>query len=205
MTQFAAGRPAAFLDRDGTITVEKGYVTRPEDVELIAGAARAIRSLNRAGILAVVVSNQSGVGRGLMTEDDLARVHAELERLLALEGARLDAAYYCPEPPPDAPDRGVTSGPACRKPQTGMIDRALRELTIDPEASCVVGDSWTDVELARRAGVPGVLVMTGKGVESLSVVRDRGIPLAYSASDLEDAVRWIVARAARPHGDGGAG
>jgi len=188
-----AGRPAVFLDRDGTITVERGHVTRPEDLALIEGAAGAVRALNDAGVLAVVVSNQSGVARGLMTEADLETIHGELERLLREQGgARLDAAYYCPNYAEGADER-YTKDLACRKPETGMIERAVRERRIDLPASYVVGDSLTDVELAQRAGIPGVLVMTGKGEAELAVAKGRGLRVAHSAPDLAAAVRWILA------------
>lgn len=187
-----AGRPAVFLDRDGTITVERGYVTRPEDLALIDGAADAIRALNEAGVLAVVVSNQSGVARGLMSEEDLDRVHGGLERLLLEGGARLDAAYYCPNYPEGADER-YTKDLSCRKPATGMIERAVRERGIDLSASYVVGDSSTDVELSQRAGIPGVLVMTGKGAAELAVAKARGIRVAHAAPDLALAVRWVLA------------
>ncbi len=181
-----------FLDRDGTITVERGYVTRPEDLALIVGAADAIRSLNEAGVLAVVVSNQSGVGRGLMSEEDLGRVHRELERLLLERGARLDAAYYCPNYSEGADERYATDL-SCRKPATGMIERAVREKGIDLSASYVVGDSSTDVELAERAGIPGVLVMTGKGAADLAVAKAHRLRVAHAAPDLASAVRWVLA------------
>jgi D-glycero-D-manno-heptose 1,7-bisphosphate phosphatase len=187
-----AGRPAVFLDRDGTITVERGHVTRPEDLTLIEGAGDAIRALNDAGILAVVVSNQSGVARGLMSEEDLDRVHRELERLLLEEGARLDAAYYCPNYAGGADER-YTKDLSCRKPATGMIERAVRERGIDLPASYVVGDSSTDVELSQRAGIPGVLVMTGKGAAELTIAQARGLRVAHAAPDLASAVRWVLA------------
>jgi D-glycero-D-manno-heptose 1,7-bisphosphate phosphatase len=186
-----SGRAAAFLDRDGTITVERGHVVSPDELELVEGAAAAIRALNEAGMLAVVVSNQSGVARGLMTEDDLARIHERLEVLLAAEGARLDGAYYCPNFADGTVER-YTHDTSCRKPEIGMLTRAARDLGIDLEASAVVGDQVTDVELAHRAGIPGVLVMTGKGARADERASERGIPIAYRAADLGDAVRWLL-------------
>lgn len=187
-----AGRPAVFLDRDGTITAGRGYVTRPEDLALIDGAAGAIRALNVAGVLAVVVSNQSGVARGLMSEEDLGRVHAELERLLLELNARLDAAYYCPNYARGTDER-YTKDVSCRKPEAGMVERAVLELGIDLPASYVVGDAATDVELAQNVGIPGVLVMTGKGAAELAVARARGLRVAHAAPDLASAVRWVLA------------
>lgn len=188
-----SGRPAAFLDRDGTITVERGYIRRPEDLELIPGAAGAVRSLNERGILVIVVSNQAGVARGLMTESDLAAVHEALEGLLEASGAKLDGAYYCPNFADGSVER-YTRDTSCRKPETGMVDAACRDHAIDLASSVVVGDQSTDLELAHRVGVPGVLVMTGKGERTLRESRERRLPIAYRARDLSDAVAWIEAR-----------
>jgi D,D-heptose 1,7-bisphosphate phosphatase len=186
-------RPAAFLDRDGTITVERGYLRRPDDVELIPGAADAVRSLGQAGFLAVVVSNQSGVARGLMTEEDVALVHEKLESLLAIEGARLDGAYYCPNFA-EGTDERYTRDVSCRKPAPGLIERAVRDLGIDLPSSVMVGDQVSDIELASGVGIPGVLVLTGKGREALATARERGLPVAHSASDLREAAAWIIGR-----------
>lgn len=193
-------RPAAFLDRDGTINVERGYVTRPSDLVLIDGAAAAIRALNDRGVLAVVVSNQSGVARGLMTEEDLARVHEQLEDLLLAGGARLDGAYYCPNFAAGTVER-YTRDTGCRKPARGMIDRAVRELAIDLGSSAIVGDHATDMELANAVGIPGVLVETGRGRATLEGAARRGIEIAHAAPDLAAAVEWILAvRVKRPVG-----
>jgi len=186
-----SGRAAAFLDRDGTITSERGYVTRPEDVALIDGAAAAIRELNEAGILAVIVSNQSGVARGLMSEEDMAAVHAATESLLAAEGAQLSGAYYCPNHPNGTLER-YTRDATCRKPALGMLELAIRDLDIDVAQSTMVGDQVTDVEFADRAGIPAVLVMTGKGAAHLELARERGLSVAAQVSDLGAAVRWII-------------
>ena len=184
-------RPAAFLDRDGTITSERGYVTRPEDVALIEGAAAAIRELNEAGILAVIISNQSGVARGLMSEEDMAAVHAATESLLSAEGARLSGAYYCPNHPDGTVER-YTRDASCRKPDQGMLELAVRDLDIDIAQATMVGDQVTDVEFANRAGIPAVLVMTGKGASHRELAREHGLRVAAHVSDLGAAVRWIL-------------
>ena len=194
-------RPAAFLDRDGTINVERGYITRPHDLVLIEGAAAAIRALNDRDVLVVVVSNQSGVARGLMTEEDLARVHERLEDLLLAGGARLDGAYYCPNFVGGTVER-YTRDTGCRKPATGMIDRAVDDLSIDLRSSVMVGDDATDIELANAVGVPGVLVETGKGRATLQGAAALGIEIARRAPDLAAAVEWILAeRLGRRTGD----
>ncbi len=184
------GRAAAFLDRDGTITSERGYVTRPEDVVLIDGAADAIRELNEAGVLVVIVSNQSGVARGLMSEEDMAAVHAATESLLSARGAVLDGAYYCPNHPDGTIER-YTRDASSRKPATGMLERAVSDLDIDLTQSTMVGDQITDVGFANRAGIPAVLVMTGKGAAHLQLSRERGLSVAAAVPDLGAAVRWI--------------
>jgi D-glycero-D-manno-heptose 1,7-bisphosphate phosphatase len=186
-----AKRPAAFLDRDGTITVERGYVTRPEDIELLPGAAAAIRRLNEAGVLVVIISNQSGVARGLMTEEDMAAVHSATESLLAESGARLDGAYYCPNHPDGKVER-YTRDASCRKPATGMLEQAVLDLEIDLSESTMVGDQLTDVGLANRAGIPAVLVMTGKGAAQLAEAHERGLRVAVEVEDLAAAVTWIL-------------
>jgi histidinol-phosphate phosphatase family protein len=163
-------RPALFLDRDGTINREVRYVTRPEQLELLSGAARAIRRLNQAGVLAVVVTNQSAVARGLCTLAELARVHERLRKLLAAEGASLDGLYFCPHHP-DAGEEGSPFRVACRcrKPGPGLIEAAVRELPIDLTRSAIVGDAERDMGLAANAGVPGYLLGAGK-VETTGMV-----------------------------------
>jgi D-glycero-D-manno-heptose 1,7-bisphosphate phosphatase len=190
----SGGRSAVFLDRDGTITAERGYVTRPVDLELIPGAAEAVGALNEAGFLVVLVSNQSGVARGLMDEEDLASVHEALVRLLAAGGANLDAAYYCPNHP-DGKVRRYAQDASCRKPALGMLESAVRDLRIDVPSSFMVGDQITDMEFAARAGMPAVLVLTGKGKETESAARREGIAIAAALPDLRAAVDWILERA----------
>ncbi len=198
----AGRRSAVFVDRDGTINVERGYIARPQDLELIDGAGDALRALNDAGFLAVVVSNQSGVARGLMTEEDLAVVHQALEDMLAVHGARIDAAYYCPNYRDGVIER-LTRDTSCRKPNTGMLDAAAQDLGIDLASSYVVGDDVTDIELAERAGLPAVLVLTGKGRDSVRTLRERGVAVAHVAADLGDAVRWILGRRSRSTAEAG--
>jgi D-glycero-D-manno-heptose 1,7-bisphosphate phosphatase len=188
-----AGRPAVFLDRDGTITVERGYITRPEDLELIDGASAAIRSLREAGLLVVVISNQSGVARGLMTEDDMASVHRALESLLSAGGAGLDAAYYCPNHPLGKVERYARDA-SCRKPELGMLEQAVHDLGIDISRSVMVGDQLTDVEFAGRAGMPAVVVLTGKGSDTVEAAAASGLEVAAALPDIKAAAGWIIER-----------
>ncbi|PWB64654.1 MAG: D,D-heptose 1,7-bisphosphate phosphatase [Bradyrhizobiaceae bacterium] len=147
-------RPAAFLDRDGVLNVDAGYVHRPEDFVWIPGAVAAVRRLNDAGYLVIVVTNQSGVARGLFDEDAVRALHAWIDAQLRAAGAHVDAFYYCPHHPDGTVARYAR---ACdsRKPGAGMIARALREWPIDRARSLLIGDKDIDMEAARRAGVPG--------------------------------------------------
>jgi D-glycero-D-manno-heptose 1,7-bisphosphate phosphatase len=155
--------PALFLDRDGTLIEEVGYLDRPERVELYPWSADAIRALNRAGVRVVMITNQSGVARGFFGEEVVEAVHARIAALLAEGGARIDAYYYCPHHP-DGKVAAYARACDCRKPGRALVDRAVRELDVDPRASSVVGDRWLDIALARAVGATGILVRTGYGV-----------------------------------------
>jgi len=187
-------RAAVFLDRDGTICEEVGYVNHLSRSRLLPNSLEAIRLINQAGLLAVVTTNQSGVARGYFSQDLVEAVHAKL-RASALEaGARLDGIYYCPHHPSEgtAPWRASCD---CRKPLPGLIKRAAREHGIDLSRSYAVGDSVVDIDAAAAAGVPGVLVKTGYGRGLLEHQRHRfRTEPAYAAEDLLEAVGWILAR-----------
>ena len=166
-------RGAAFLDRDGTIIEDVDYIARPDDVRLIAGAATAIAALNEARVPVIVVSNQSGIGRGYFTYDAYERVQARVEEVLRESGARLDAVYICPH----APDR--TPPCLCRKPRIELFETAAREHRLDLARSWYVGDRWRDVEPAQTLGGTGRLVTTRSTpaeerarARSLGLVRD---------------------------------
>lgn len=187
-------RPAVFMDRDGTISEEVGYVNHLSRYRLLPRSLEAIRLVNEAGLLAVVTTNQSGVARGYFSQALVEEVHARLRALTAAGGARLDAIYYCPHHPAEGspPWRAVCD---CRKPKPGMIQRAAREHDIDLRNSFVVGDSVVDIEAGATAGVPGVLVLTGYGRGLVEHQRERfRTPPAHTADDLLDAVRWILER-----------
>ena len=184
------GEAAVFLDRDGTLIEEVGYLDRPERVELYPYSADAIRALNRAGLRIVMVTNQSGVARGFFSEAVVHAVHGHIERLLAEAGAHIDAYYYCPHHP-DGKVAEYARACDCRKPARGLVDRAARELGIDPARSVAVGDRWLDVALARAVGAAGVLVRTGYGLT------EEQRPLAGLAADavvdnLAAAASWIL-------------
>ena len=148
----AAARRAAFLDRDGTIVEDAHYLSRPEQLVLLPGAADAIRRLNEAGVPVVIVTNQSGIGRGFFTGDEYAVVERALVEMLDASGARVLATYHCPHHP------DVTGSCECRKPGLALYERAAREHGLDLAASLFVGDRWRDVAPALRLGGTGVLV-----------------------------------------------
>jgi D-glycero-D-manno-heptose 1,7-bisphosphate phosphatase len=171
-------RRAAFLDRDGTIIVERNYLRDPADVELLPGAAAGLRALRDAGYLLVLVTNQSGIARGLLDEADFHAVQRRLEELLAAEGVALDATYWCPHHP------DYTGPCECRKPGTALFRRAAEELGVELAASVFVGDRMRDVEPALELGGRGVLVRTGYGEEE-----EEGVPEGIVVvADLERVV-----------------
>jgi len=151
---------AVFLDRDGVIVAQQDYLNRPEDLELLPGAAQAIGRLNRAGIPAIVVTNQAGVAKGHLTLETLQAIHARLVAELADRGAHLDEIYFCPHHPEATVVEFLRDCP-CRKPGTGMLERARDEHGIDLSASYLVGDATGDILAGQRAGCRTILVETG--------------------------------------------
>jgi len=151
-------RRFVLLDRDGTVMVEKHYLADPEGVELYPGAAAALRRLSQLGLGLAVITNQSGVGRGYFDLARLAEIHRRLERELEREGVRLDGIFFCPHHP--------DAGCACRKPRTGLVERAARLLDFEPSRAFVVGDLPSDVALARALAATSVLVRTGHGART---------------------------------------
>lgn len=165
VTPVGAGlRPAAFLDRDGVINVERDYVWRIEDFELLPGVIEALKRLRAAGYALVVVTNQGGIGLGMYTEADLHRLHAHLQARLAEGGIRLDGIYHCPHHP-RSPKPEMRGPCECRKPAPGMIRQAARELHLDLPRSFLAGDKAGDVAAGRAAGVGhNYLVRSGHGL-----------------------------------------
>ena len=154
-------RPAVFIDRDGTISEEVGYVNHPTRFRLFPYSSEAIRILNNNEWLAILVTNQAGVARGYFSEDVIVKVHEQLQR--ELKDARLDAIYYCAHHPSiGEPPYRIDCD--CRKPKPGLIDRAAQEFEIDRGASWMVGDRYGDVELARNAGLRSAFVLSGYGL-----------------------------------------
>ena len=177
-----------FLDRDGTLNKDTGYVKSPDELTLLPGVGAALARLKKAGARLVVVTNQSGLGRGYFAGKDLEAIHAKLSLLLAEEEVNLDGLYFCPHHPEDRCN--------CRKPATGMIDRAVAELRVDLDRAYVIGDSARDIELAKQVGAQSLLVLTGpSSTDALVDLRRRGLLPDHVADALPQAVDWIFAHA----------
>ena len=176
---------AVFLDRDGTLIEEKGYIYRPEEVRLLPKAVEAVSYLKSLGLKVVILTNQSGIGRGFYTEADYRKVMAYLFNLLGGRQAAVDASYFCPHAP--------WEGCPCRKPSPGMAERAAEELSLDLARSFVVGDKKSDMELARATGARGILVRTGYGAETEKSVTPLWDAVADDLAEAAKIIRgWIA-------------
>jgi len=173
-------RGVVALDRDGTLNVERHYLADPAQVELIDGAAEGLRHLRELGLELLVITNQSGLGRGYFTEQTLARVHDRLRECLDAAGVELSGIYVCPHVPAD--------GCQCRKPGTALLARAARERSFDPREAFVIGDKASDVQMGRRAGSTTFLVRTGYGA---SVAAGGDVDADFIVEDLREAARVI--------------
>jgi D,D-heptose 1,7-bisphosphate phosphatase len=199
---------AVFLDRDGTINEEVGYLDSLDKLRLFENTAEAIRLINENGMKAVVITNQSGVARGYFTEDFVKTVHRQMQETLQERGAFLDGFYYCPHHPTEGIGSYLKVCP-CRKPEPGMLIMAAEELNIDLNRSYAVGDMLKDIEAANRVGAKGILVKTGYGLKAMEKdlrrtpreypPEEKGNPDAseklqpdYIAEDILDAVIWIM-------------
>jgi D-glycero-D-manno-heptose 1,7-bisphosphate phosphatase len=186
-------RPAVFIDRDGTLTEEVGYVNHPSRLRLLPRAAAAVRRLNEAGVAAVVVTNQAGIARGYFSEDVLRAVDDTLRAQLARAGARLDGLYACVHHPSEGapPYRALCE---CRKPRPGLLLRAAAELGLDLTRSTIVGDKASDLVPGRAVGAAAVLVLTGYGRGEWEYRRPHfEVEPDHVAGDLLDAVDWALA------------
>jgi D-glycero-D-manno-heptose 1,7-bisphosphate phosphatase len=178
-------RRAVFLDRDGTIGEELGYVNHIDRFQIFPYAAEAIRELNHAEIPVIVVTNQSGIARNIFPESLVHEVHKKMVAVLAAGGARVDAIYFCPHKSEDACE--------CRKPNPGLLERAAREHALDLTASWIVGDRYADLEMGHAAGARGILVMTGYGRGEYELHRNAWPRQPDArAENLRDAVRHIL-------------
>ena len=183
-------RPAVFLDRDGTLNIDAGYLDRKERLMLFPWSLDSVRLLRRAGYAVVVVTNQSGVGRGMIEESFVEEVHQIIQSRLVDIGEKLDGHYYCPHEP-SASIEAFRVDCDCRKPKPGLVTRAARDLGLDVERSIVVGDKWSDIGLAKQTGARGVLVRTGYG-RSQEKNCQEGLSADAVVDNLMDAVNWIL-------------
>ncbi|MFB2936493.1 D-glycero-beta-D-manno-heptose 1,7-bisphosphate 7-phosphatase [Aerosakkonemataceae cyanobacterium BLCC-F154] len=173
-------KPFVLLDRDGTIIVERHYLSDPAQVELIPGAARGLRKMQKMGLGLAAITNQSGIGRGYFSLARLTEIHQRMCQLLAVEGVDLDQIYYCPHRPED--------NCQCRKPLTGMVQLAAKELGFDPQRSFVIGDKPCDIQLGQKVGATTFLVKTGYGA---AIAAEGTVTPDYIVDDLEEAANKI--------------
>jgi D-glycero-D-manno-heptose 1,7-bisphosphate phosphatase len=179
---------AVFLDRDGTIIEDSGYINHPVQVHFIPGAIGAIKKLNAAGYKVIVITNQSGVARGLFSEDMLQTVDKYIQKTILNGGAHLDGLYYCPH----HPEHGIYPYKQecdCRKPNPGLIKKAAKEHQIELGSSFMIGDHSTDITAGHRAGVKTIFVTTGHGAKEKAHLKEKP---DHQAADLAAAVAWIL-------------
>jgi len=193
-------RRAVFLDRDGTINEDVGYPGTFEQIRIYPSSFEAVRRINRAGLAAVVVTNQSGVGRGFFSEEALRVLHDKMKAAFLAENARLDEILYCPHfPASSVPEYAVAC--SCRKPFPGMAEKAREALLLDLNGSYMVGDKVEDIRFGVNIGATPVLVRTGYGNKTALRLKEEGIEPAHVAADIGEAVEWIGRREKRRSGN----
>ena len=178
-------RIAVFLDRDGTLNHDSGYVRTPNAFSVFPESGPAVAQLNRAGLLVIVVTNQSGIARGIISHEDLSKIHEKLRLEMKRHGASIDDIFVCPHHPND--------GCRCRKPQTGMLEEAARRFDVDLTRSYMVGDKDLDVQLANRVGAKGILVLSGPvNREAIAASTSGTVKAQVVAKGIREAVDWIL-------------
>ncbi|TET67437.1 MAG: HAD family hydrolase [Candidatus Aminicenantes bacterium] len=182
---------AVFLDRDGTINKDVGYPNSFSLIEIYPYSFEAVRKINNAGLLAVIVTNQSGVGRGLIKERDLHDIHNKMSASFAKHNARFDGIYYCPHHISSSNPK-YRKNCSCRKPNPGMALQAAKDLNIETANSYMVGDKVEDILFGMKINATPILVLTGFGQKSLPLLKKKGIKPAYVAQELLDATIWIL-------------
>jgi D-glycero-D-manno-heptose 1,7-bisphosphate phosphatase len=190
-----SGRPAVFVDRDGTLIEKRAYLDRLDLLHVFPWTTDAIRLLNRAGFATVVITNQSGIGRGLIREPFLREVHEAIDARLVRGNARIDAYYFCPHHP-QAVIPEYRQDCRCRKPGPGLIEQACREMNLDSRRSVMVGDRWLDVASGQAAGTRTVLVRTGDGLHEAEHP-PAGARADAILNNLMEAVGWILRTCSR--------
>ena len=183
-------RRAVFFDRDGTLNVEVGHLRRLDHFAMYPFAADAVKRVNEAGLLAIVITNQSGVARGFFSEEHVHSANAKLTKHLESGGARLDRIYYCPHHP-EGPIEKFMQECGCRKPSPGMLEKAAAEFGIQLDQSFVVGDRFVDIEAAHRINATSILVLTGAGQNELAS-NTSALQPHFVAEDADAAVSWIL-------------
>jgi len=179
-----------FLDRDGTINKEVDFLSHPDNLQLIPRSAEAIREANALGFKVFIITNQSGIARGFLTEEHLTAIHRQLLASLSAAGATVDAIYYCPHHP-ELGNEPFVKACDCRKPRIGMLRQAAEEFNIDLAQSFVIGDRMIDVQTGNNAGATSILVLTGYGKEELELCRQNNVPVSFVADDLFEGIQFV--------------
>jgi len=191
-------RPAVFIDRDGTINEQMGYINHMSRFHVLPGVPEAVKLLNDNDYLVIIVTNQSGVARGYFPIELVEEIHSHMKESLKKEGAEVNAIFFCPHFPRSRVKEYAIECD-CRKPNTGMIRQALDEFDIDLTQSYMIGDHFTDLEFASNANIKSIMVKTGYGLGEVGYVLPK-LPYkpVYVADDLLDAVKWILANPSQP-------
>jgi D-glycero-D-manno-heptose 1,7-bisphosphate phosphatase len=185
-------KPAVFIDRDGTVNEQLGYINHLSRFVILPGVSEAVRLLNKNNWWAIIVTNQGGVARGYYPMELVDEIHAFLKSSLKEQGAVVDGIFFCPHHPAGVV-KEYSSECDCRKPRTGLIDKACEAFHIDMANSYVVGDRHVDIELASRLNLKGVLVKTGYGLGEMEyIIPENPLKPHHVAEDLLDAVKWIL-------------
>ena len=186
-------RPAVFLDRDGTLIEDRHYLSSITEISVLEGAPEAITLLNNADFAVVLATNQSAVGRGLLSLANLNSIHEELQHRLKTQGAQIDGVFFCPHHPTEA-TRAYRSNCTCRKPKPGMLEKAARQLALDLRKSFMIGDTLSDIKTGHTAGCRSILVKTGKGQREILRIKDNSEPPDFIAENLTEAVDWLLGK-----------
>ncbi|MBI1804028.1 MAG: D-glycero-beta-D-manno-heptose 1,7-bisphosphate 7-phosphatase [Ignavibacteriae bacterium] len=179
-----------FLDRDGTINEEVDFLSNPDNLNLIPRSVDAIREANTLGFKVFIITNQSGIARGFLSEERLSEIHKRLLASLKVKHAAIDAIYYCPHHP-ELGNAPFVKDCDCRKPRIGMLQQAATEFNVDLTRSFVIGDRMIDIQTGNNAGATSILVLTGYGKEELDLCRQNNVPIACIANDLFDAMEFV--------------
>ena len=184
-------RKAIFLDRDGTINEEVNYLKYPEEIRIFPKAVKALHTFKSLGFLNIIITNQSGIARGYLSEDDLEKIHNEFRKILKHDGKELiDLIYFSPFHPEGIVEKYRSDSPD-RKPGTGMIEKALKKFNLNLSESFLIGDSYTDIKCAVNAGIKSILVRTGYGTRDEKICIDENLKPEYIADDIYEASEFI--------------